>query len=275
MNFGTFGFPKGLGLNNGLLGLPIAAIDIDTDAFAVIQAIGTLTERQKNAIINRITNAKSDGVWSKWIAYYGFVGGTAGSHAINWKNPSSYLITWIGTLTHNATGVKGNGSTGYGDTGISPSVLLNNSSLHLAAHQTVTKTTLSSYELGCLNDAGTNGTYLVNQNGILYFQNGLTSYVGSSNIGNTRAYLAGNVLSGIGKTFKNNTLIDTASFSTSSANSLINKNIFILNLNYTSAANYKSDAGLGSVLISEGLTDGERDANYASELTFQTALGRN
>lgn len=256
----------------------------DADAQAVITAIEatglTLNTTQKNAINSRIVAAKSDGVWSKWVAYYGFVGGTAAAHAINWKNPSLYLITWVGTLTHNSLGVKGDGTTGYGNTGIIPSVDLSNSSLHLATYQTIAKTTLEAYEIGCLNSAGTNGTYLVNQQTpsgrILYFQNGLNDFVGTTPNSSSKAYLAGDVLGGVGRTFINNVQINSASFATSSANPLINLPIYVLHLNYSpSPINYRSDGGLGSVMISSGLTNTERGANYASELAFQTALGRN
>ena len=252
---------------------------VSPDTLAVIDSIEatglTLTTTQKTIISNRINGLKSDGVWTKALAYYGFIGGTAAAHAINWKNPSAYLISWTGTLTHDAYGVKGDATTGYGDTGIVPSTDLSNSSLHLAAYQTITKTNLEAFEIGSSDDAVTNGTYLQNHNGILYFQNGLTDYVGTTTIGNTRAYLAGNILSETGKTFKDNTLIESSTFSISTANPLQSRSLFILNANLVSASNCKSDGGLGSVLISEGLTDGERDANYASEVAFQTALSRN
>ena len=252
---------------------------VSSDALAVIDSIEatglTLTTTQKTIISDRINGLKSDGVWTKALAYYGFIGGTAAAHAINWIDPSAYLISWTGTLTHDASGVKGDGSTGYGDTGIVPSTDLSNSSLHLAAYQTITKTNLNGYEIGSFNDDATNGTYLVNQGDFLYFQNGLTDYVGTTTIGNTRAYLAGNILSETGETFKDNTLIESSTFSISTANPLQSRSLFILNLNYVSAFNYKSDGGLGSVLISSGLTNGERNANYASEVAFQTALSRN
>lgn len=95
----------------------------DSDAQAIITAIeatdaGAQTSAKKTAINDFVVSVKAASIWSSMIAVYGYIGGTAASHAINWKSPGTYNITWNGTLTHNANGVTGDGSTGYGNTGI-------------------------------------------------------------------------------------------------------------------------------------------------------------
>jgi hypothetical protein len=52
-------------------------------------------------------------------AIYPFVGGTAFSHKWNLKNTSLYQLSFIGGVTHNSNGVKGNGTNGYATTNIS------------------------------------------------------------------------------------------------------------------------------------------------------------
>jgi hypothetical protein len=49
---------------------------------------------------------------------YPFVGGSAVAHSFNLANPNTGRITWAGTITHDSTGVKGDGTTGLGVTGI-------------------------------------------------------------------------------------------------------------------------------------------------------------
>lgn len=49
---------------------------------------------------------------------YPFMGGSAASHSFNLVNPDRGRITWVGGLTHNANGVTGNGTSGFGKTGI-------------------------------------------------------------------------------------------------------------------------------------------------------------
>jgi hypothetical protein len=51
------------------------------------------------------------------------LGGTAASHAINAINPGTNNITWSGTVTHSAVGVQGNGTDGFGNTGIQTNLL--------------------------------------------------------------------------------------------------------------------------------------------------------
>ena len=68
---------------------------------------------------------------SKFTAVYPFVGESAVPHAFDLMG--NYDITWSGGLTHNAQGVTGNGSTGYGDTGFDCGAMSETDS-HLACY---------------------------------------------------------------------------------------------------------------------------------------------
>jgi len=57
---------------------------------------------------------------SRLPVIYPFVGGTSVKHALNFMNTATYPLTFTGGLTHSATGVLPNGTTGYADTGYKP-----------------------------------------------------------------------------------------------------------------------------------------------------------
>jgi hypothetical protein len=97
----------------------------DDDARKLIPIIAnaagrTLTQTEQDAIYFAITQEKMIGTWSKYVAYYGMIGGTSASCAINWKNPGTYDITWVNTVSGDFTnnGWTGNGTNSYGDSNI-------------------------------------------------------------------------------------------------------------------------------------------------------------
>ena len=251
----------------------IENIGSDADVDAVITAIQStgvsLTGIQIAVIYNRIINAKSDGVWTKWLAYYGFVGGTAASHAINWKNPSTNLITWNGGITHDANGVRGNGTTGYGDTGLSMSTITFGSA-GMGFYSTDAVPNLAQIQMGAAL-AGSDRFEVFIFNGAGYLTCGAdASYIGDLN-DNSKQYFSGNSISTTGKTYKNGSVVFTGTLTSAT---LSNRNIWLLASNRSDTPFY-STARLGCACINTGLTDAEETANYISELAFQTSLGRN
>lgn len=56
-------------------------------------------------------------LFDKFTAFYPILGGLASWHSFNLIDPTTFQITWNGTVTHSADGVKSDGVTGYGDTG--------------------------------------------------------------------------------------------------------------------------------------------------------------
>lgn len=93
---------------------------IDPDAQSFFTRASITDPTQQSAVNNLVIQLKQAGIWTSMVALYPFVGGTAATHSHNLKS-SSFQITWNGTVTHNANGVQGNGTTGYGDPGITPS----------------------------------------------------------------------------------------------------------------------------------------------------------
>lgn len=64
-----------------------------------------------------VVAAKGGGWWSKLYALYLYIGGTATAHKFNAVNPldtdGAFRLTFFGSITHSAEGIKGNGVNGY------------------------------------------------------------------------------------------------------------------------------------------------------------------
>jgi hypothetical protein len=112
---------------------------------AAIEGTGvTLTVTQNNSgdrLIRDIygeanSNYATTDVHLKFIALYGMLGGTEGSHRFNWvdtrDNSSAFRLVFPNGATHSSTGVDWDGSTQYANTFISPSVSLSQDSTHMS-----------------------------------------------------------------------------------------------------------------------------------------------
>lgn len=86
---------------------------------AVIAAGGTLTGAQQTACNTLIVGLKTEGIWTNTDLIYLYVGGTSAAHAVNWRTPGTYNITWYNSPTHSANGVQF-GGTAHGRTGYNP-----------------------------------------------------------------------------------------------------------------------------------------------------------
>lgn len=96
----------------------------DPDAQAFITAAGLTDTGQKDAINDLVLDLKSASLWSKLLAFYPFVGGSASSHKYNLMDPqdtnAAYRLTFNGTVNHTSNGIQSS-SGGYADTNWAPS----------------------------------------------------------------------------------------------------------------------------------------------------------
>ncbi len=255
----------------------------DADAqiyFAAVSAAGgTLSAIEKDAFSNYVAGLKTDGNWSKLKLLYPFMGGNAASNAINAKSPGTYNITWSGTVTHSATGVDFDGTTGYGNTNFDASSGMSDiNSSHLSLYVMENVQAVGQYaDIGFLNGT-TSGwfTQIKRNDGTLYFDCG-TSASRVSVAGNTNAigyYVESRTSSTLSTVYK-----DGSSFgSNSSANTATHGNFNIKMLvgalnTATVPANY-SARKLGFVTIGDGLSSGEADNMDSRFQTFKTAVGK-
>ena len=93
---------------------------LDPDAQAFLTATGITDATITTAINDLVLDLKSNSLWTKMQIVYPFVGGTATTHKYNLKDPqdtdAAFRMTFNGGWTHDANGVKGNGTNTYGDT---------------------------------------------------------------------------------------------------------------------------------------------------------------
>lgn len=108
----------------------------DADAQLFIDAVATLTVPEEIAINNLVVGLKGNGTWTKHLAIYPLIGGTAAEHKWNLKDPrdldAAFRLTFNGTVTHNANGITfAAASTSFADTHLVPSneMVLNDFSL--------------------------------------------------------------------------------------------------------------------------------------------------
>ena len=96
---------------------------LDPDAQAIISAVGTasgvsVTTAQKKAIQAFIRAEKVANRWTKLKRFYLPIWSNAAANAVDWITRTSG--TWVGSVNHEAGYVQGDGSTGYLNTGLSP-----------------------------------------------------------------------------------------------------------------------------------------------------------
>jgi hypothetical protein len=86
-------------------------------ADAFLKAAGITDSTITSAVKTLVRGLQADGLWSKMLGIYPLVGGTASSHAWNLRDTTKLKITWAGGMTHDSTGVTGNGANSYGQPG--------------------------------------------------------------------------------------------------------------------------------------------------------------
>ena len=247
----------------------------EADAQAFITAASITDPTQQAAINQLVVDLKGYNVWSKMQALYPFVGGTASSHSYNLKNTAQFQITWNGGVTHSSTGVTGNGTNGYGNTGLLPSTQLSLNNTHISYYTRTNNNGSTWAEAGVLN--GNQGIFIIPK-----FDGSATGAyraVNSSQVGpNTSPtdvrglYIASRITSGAMKLYGNSSTLFNDTQASGALFSL--GNVFLLASNVTGAANYFSGRQAAFASIGDGLTDTEAANFYTAVQTFQTTLGR-
>ena len=94
------------------------------EASTFFTATGITDPTQKTAVDYLVKQLKANNLYAKFSALYPFVGGSADTHKFNLINPAdsdaAFRIVWSGSVTHDANGIKSNGTNGYGDTKYNP-----------------------------------------------------------------------------------------------------------------------------------------------------------
>jgi hypothetical protein len=255
---------------------------IDTDAQSFITAAAITNTTQQLAIDTLVTDLKGYGIWTKMKALYPMVGGSATSHKFNLKDPrdldAAFRLVFNGGWVHTSTGALPNGTTGYADTKLIPSVNYNvNNNSHVSFYSRTNSSNSNNNEIGCTNTNVTpfvsnvvttfrsdqsNKTFLYSNtsNGVSFTDtNSLGFYI--SNRINTQA---NGYKNGVSK--GSNTVSDEPRASISMLIAANNAN----NIGITQYSTKES----AFASIGDGLTDTEAANFYTAVQTYQTTLGR-
>lgn len=248
---------------------PVACTDTDANAF--ISAAGITDATQKSAVCTLVTSLKSGGVWTLMDAVYPFVGGTSASCAVNLKSPGTYNITWHGGVTFTAGGVTGDGTSGYGDTGMNPATAGGNYSLNSAVIgvNIATNNSESAYVMGIVYTSSA----------ALQISAGAENLIGLNSIqifGATPSTLAGFLAGSVTDAFTETLYLTDGTTATHAPvpTAIPSFTVGVLARNFAGTFNQFSSQTLSFAFIGGGLTGTQVAALKSAVVAFNTTLGR-
>jgi hypothetical protein len=253
---------------------------LDPDAQAFITAAAITDATQISAINQLVVSLKGASLWTKILALYPFVGGTAFAHKFNLKDPqdtdAAFRIVFSGGWVHSSNGIQMNGTNTFGDTKVAPITnLAAPADIHVAYYSRTNG--VGGADFGAaLNSSFTRGMWLMPR----YTDNKLyTSILGNTSVINATSY---NPSTGFLMIRRNN--LTNVITSQNGANTTLNQNFLgysgstltfgAINL-FTGTRTLYSNRQLAFGSIGLGLTDTDATNYNTIVQTFQTTLGRN
>lgn len=189
-------------------------------------------------------------------AFYPIVGGTATTHAYNIIDTGAYKLSFSGTITHASTGMKGNGTNGYANTGFNPNSVWSDTLGSIGLYsRTSGVATGTIAEMGASNAAYTQNTAIWIRFGDTFY--GLVNCSGTaSNFGNTSSdgfYMASRYAHP--STGNRNYLQKNTTQELNSENpGRPNLNLYLMALNENGTAKYFSTKELTCAFIGKGIS---------------------
>jgi hypothetical protein len=141
-----------------------------------LTATGITDATTITALNDLVNGLDSAGLTAKIPVLYPMVGGTSTTCRYNLMNPSTYLITYYGGWTFDATGATSNGTNAYGKTGINMNVFAAWNNNHLSQYIRNVPTVIINYSFGASDDFD---TIVAPINLISYYTSNLKSYYSS------------------------------------------------------------------------------------------------
>lgn len=243
----------------------------DADAEAYILAAGLTDSTHINAARILVNGLKGLGLWTKMTAIYPFIGGSALSHSINMKTPGTYNITWFGSITHNSNGVTGDGTSGYGNTGITPSLHLQQNSISISAYSR-TNSGAETASIGVQQGSNNLRLFLRNSTNNLGIANlnqgGNFTFSANDSLG---FFVCSRTSSTLSKVYERGLLISSSSLS---SGGLATIQVCILANNSSGVMELFNSRTHSFIHIGSGLTDAEVSSLSTLVQYIQTLLGR-
>ena len=258
MYFATIGFltpPSGSGY------------DPDAEAYFTAASITDTTE--KDAVNQLVLDLKGTGsttnnnnIWTGMNTIYPVSPTSLAAAAFNLKDPTSYEITWYNSPTHATTGITGNTTSMYGDTGYNPNTEgMSNNNFGITQSGEYSG---GDYAMGTYDGTGLFGIRNTSSKKIFYAGSTSNSAGGGDT---TRSVTTGiRNANDSREVFKNGT--SNATNTTTDTETLPSFNVFVLALNNSgsSAGYYAAEADFYA--IHTALTAGEVQDLYDSITTY-------
>jgi hypothetical protein len=247
----------------------------DPDAVAFLTAAGITDPTITSAINTLVISMKSNGLWTKMIAIYPFVGGTATTHKYNLKNPAdtnaAFRLVFSGGITHSSNGLVGNGTNGFYDTFITASTDLSQDdvSANIYIRNNVSQ---DRVDIGCFRTTPLLGFQLNTRNS----SNNIACRINSFTL-QTVSNTDSRGFFGISRTVSTTGVFSKNTTQTSAATTSDNPpafKIFGLCFNQNGTAALFSTRQQAYSSLGQGLSDSELDTYYDIVQAFQTTLGK-
>lgn len=245
------------------------ALTARTTAFAT--ATGITDTTILNALNTFDLGLINNGLDTKMKALYPFVGGDASKHSYNFINTSLYQITWFGGITHNSSGVTGNGTNGYGNTNIIPSNILTQNNTSIGVNISSDYNGVGA-DFGARDTSGLKGLALqTREANNIYYQINSTTNSSTSNTSSIGLWTLSRLASNSSTLYKN-----TLSFHSNTvvSDGLSSYSIYLLAFNQANTMLYPSPRRQNFAFIADGLNGSEVSALSTLVTNFQTTLGR-
>lgn len=250
--------------------IPIVPISYDSDAQTFITSSGITDSSQKHAIDTLVKQLKSSGLWTKFMAIYPMVGGTAGTTKWNLKDPRdldiAYRLTFNGSPSFASTGILFPTTSDYADTHLADTSIggYNNASI---SYYSRTQNTISGYDMGC-----TDGGVPYNELSIYSDATDNSEWFGfSQNIlssNTTGLFMLSSSATDV-KRYRNGMVVSSKGSAPDS--SYTNLTIFV-GVSRVTAHPGQKECALAT--IGNGLTDAQALTYYEIVQSFETVLGR-
>lgn len=252
-------------------------VEMDADAAAFFAANGITDPTIQSAVDAFIIAIKAANLWTNAKAFYLIVGGTAATHKWNARDPrdldAAYRLTFGGTWTHSALGMKGTGGPldHHADTKFLANALPSNAG---AFGVYITENDSGGYcEIGANNAGGMEATIYSRYSGTTFMNFGTASYALSAGSSDSRGlWTCGRVDGSTSKAWKNSTEISSSNHAVT-----LPANEFYLGArNNNGTPVNRSPVRIAFAFITADAWDTTKQtAIYNAVQTLETALSRN
>jgi hypothetical protein len=264
-----------LRLGSAILGGGVA-YDADSLAFFTRESSAgyTMSGSEMSAVDTFIASLKTANIYTKIIEMWLMIGGTAGTHALGFKN--AFNLTFVGSPTHSSAGVAFNGTTQYARTGVIPSTSMTVGDAAIS-YYTPTDSSTDGFEMGASNALSQRvllSASISNAMDLQMYSNTAAADAAVSPVGATKGYYLGSrTATNAISLYKSGVL--KVSVSTVDAGTRPTSEIYLGAFNSSGAPAVFSPRGCQFAHIGSGLNSTEAGQMATAVNTLQTSLSRN